>query len=599
MKKKGFVFTVIAIGLGLVGLLCMQGYFLYDSYRLKSQLFDQSVNTVLQTVAAKLEKGEVLQIIKTRINPIIKIEKDSALKLPPPPPKEKKHKRIKHHKSVEEVKIVRSFAPEPAEWVRKDSLFNSPRVMVFTPQGDEMIYTHPKRWRNAASKFKVLTDKQRRVIVRVGPEGKIDTSIILFHSQNIPPHPPMPPNFRNQHELRIEQRISTVDEPEDVEKDKLVRAWIDSVSRFKKRIEVFERIAAEADVQKRSLLDRVKPHEIDSLLKNGFKQAGVDLDFQFSLTNDSSKVVYKTVSTKQNTLQGKDNCFQTTLFPQDVLHNAGILTVVFPDKADFIMEKMGVIIIASSLIVLVIMACFGVTIAALLRQKKLSEMKSDFINNMTHEFKTPVATIMLASEALRDEQMAADKTMVSRYAGIIYDENLRLSSYVERVLSLARLEKSDLRLDRKPVVMHDLISAVADSMDLQFRRRNAQINFDFQATESVILGDELHLNNVIFNLLDNALKYSAVDPKIIIATQNLGDLLLIRVTDNGIGMTREQQSRVFDQFYRAHTGNLHNVKGFGLGLNYVYSIIKLLKGNISVKSEPQKGSTFELSFTLN
>lgn len=225
-------------------------------------------------------------------------------------------------------------------------------------------------------------------------------------------------------------------------------------------------------------------------------------------------------------------------------------------------------------------------------------MKSDFINNMTHEFKTPVATIMLASEALRDEQMAADKNMVNRYAGIIYDENLRLSSYVERVLNLAKLEKSDLKLEQKPVDMHDLISAVADSMNLQFKRKGAAVSIDLQATTATIIGDELHLSNVIYNLLDNALKYSPDDPQIVISTQNLGSLLIVKVNDNGIGMTREQQSRVFDQFYRAHTGNLHNIKGFGLGLNYVYSIIKLLKGNITIKSEPQKGSTFELSFSI-
>ncbi|POY39062.1 hypothetical protein C3K47_00755 [Solitalea longa] len=593
MKKKSFVFIVIAIGLGLICLMGMQAYFLFDSYRVKSQLFDQTVKTVMQTVAAKLEKNEALGFIKT------KVEAPPVFKFPAPGKMPaNKHKQPKE-KHVEEVKLVRT---RPFEAFRSDSVVINPKVLVFN-HAEESKVMDPADIKQMLKGRHLQLKRDRlnqRVIVRIGPDGQIDSNIVFFR---YPVAPVASEVYTRElpEEFRIERRRELVEKEQNAEikEDVLVTSWLDSVSKFKKRVEIFEKLAMEANLKKQSLIDRVKPHIVDSLLHEGFTEAKINLDFQFSLVDDSSRTIFHSVADKAFSSKKTKYSYQTALFPQDVLHSAGILNVVFPNKADFLLKKMGILIIASSLIVLVIMACFAIALTALLRQKKLSEMKSDFINNMTHEFKTPVATIMLASEALRDEQMADDKKMVNRYAGIIYDENLRLSSYVERVLSMARLEKSDLKLEQKQVNMHTLIAAVADSMDLQFKRRNALLNFDLQATDSIITGDELHLSNVIYNLLDNALKYSETDPAIIISTQNLGNLILIKVIDNGIGMTREQQSKVFDQFYRAHTGNLHNVKGFGLGLNYVYSIVKLLKGNISVKSEPQRGSTFELSFLIS
>jgi two-component system phosphate regulon sensor histidine kinase PhoR len=234
----------------------------------------------------------------------------------------------------------------------------------------------------------------------------------------------------------------------------------------------------------------------------------------------------------------------------------------------------------------------------ILQQKKISEMKTDFINNMTHEFKTPVATIMIASEALKDSEVRKDESRMDRLANIIYDENIRLGNHIERVLNIARIEKENLKLEQKEIAVHDLMSAVADSMSLQFQKYGAEIKLMLDAKNDLILGDELHLSNVLFNLLDNALKYSSTHPEIELSTLNSGSNLIIRVKDNGIGMNRDQLSKIFEQFYRIPTGNLHDVKGFGLGLSYVNTIIKQLKGQIKVKSEKDKGSVFEISLPL-
>ena len=225
-------------------------------------------------------------------------------------------------------------------------------------------------------------------------------------------------------------------------------------------------------------------------------------------------------------------------------------------------------------------------------------MKTDFINNMTHEFKTPVATIMIASEALKDPELTADKKRIDRLANIIYDENVRLGSHIERVLNIAKIDKGDLKLEHKEVQINDLLAAIVDSMSLQLQKRNATIELDLNAKDSTVMGDELHLSNVIFNLLDNANKYSPENPQLKICTLNAGKNLIIKVADKGIGMNRDQLSKIFDQFYRIPTGNLHDVKGFGLGLSYVNNIVKKLHGTIRVKSEKGKGSEFEIILPL-
>jgi two-component system phosphate regulon sensor histidine kinase PhoR len=281
-----------------------------------------------------------------------------------------------------------------------------------------------------------------------------------------------------------------------------------------------------------------------------------------------------------------------------MIRDSGMLTITFPDKNAIILSNMTAMMGLSGGLLLILILSFGYTIHSILMQKKISEMKTDFINNMTHEFKTPVATIMIASEALKDPELKADKTRIDRLANIIYDENVRLGSHIERVLNIAKIDKGDLRLEQKDVDMNDLLAAIVDSMSLQLQKRNASIELDLKAKHSIVAGDELHLSNVIFNLIDNANKYSPENPRIKISTFNTGKNLIIQVSDKGIGMSRDHLSKIFDQFYRIPTGNLHDVKGFGLGLSYVNNIVKRLNGTVRVKSEKDIGSEFEISLPL-
>ena len=273
-----------------------------------------------------------------------------------------------------------------------------------------------------------------------------------------------------------------------------------------------------------------------------------------------------------------------------------MIRLAFPQKNSLILTKMTATLATTGGLLFVLVLCFGYTIFSILRQKKVSEMKNDFINNMTHEFKTPVSTIMIASEALKDNEIAQDRSRVARLANIIYEENERLGSHIERVLNIARIEKNDFKLEKKPLDVNEMIAVVIDSMALKLQKCNATTTLQLDAENAVISADELHFSNVIYNLVDNAIKYSINDPDITISTLNKNGQVVIKVADKGIGMSRDQQTKIFEQFYRIPTGNLHDVKGFGLGLSYVNTVVKRLNGIISVRSEKEKGSEFELKF---
>jgi two-component system phosphate regulon sensor histidine kinase PhoR len=232
----------------------------------------------------------------------------------------------------------------------------------------------------------------------------------------------------------------------------------------------------------------------------------------------------------------------------------------------------------------------------MLSQKKLSEIKSDFINNMTHEFKTPIATIQLASDALTNPKVINNVDQIKYYTGMIHEENKRMNMQVEKILQAAELEKDEIKMQWKRIDINETIQKIADNATLQMDDINADFSLKLNATNVFLEADVVHFTNIIINLLENAVKYSKENPIISIETRNKNNLIQILIKDNGIGMDKETQSHIYEKFYRAHTGNLHNVKGFGLGLTYVKNIVDAHKGKIDVESELGKGTLFALSF---
>jgi two-component system phosphate regulon sensor histidine kinase PhoR len=250
------------------------------------------------------------------------------------------------------------------------------------------------------------------------------------------------------------------------------------------------------------------------------------------------------------------------------------------------------------LFTIIILAAFYLTLRALLRQKKLSEIKSDFINNMTHELKTPLATISLAVDAIRNPKVLNDPQKLDYFSSIIKDENKRMNKQVETILQAALLDKQEVQLRLKPLHVHAIMSSIVENFRLQFDERKGRAITVLEAGNDQVQGDEVHFTNMLSNLVDNAIKYSKEDvgPVVKISTENAGNNIRIRIEDNGIGMSKETVSRIFEKFYRAHTGNIHNVKGFGLGLSYVKTMVDAHNGKIKVESTPGKGSVFVLEF---
>lgn len=346
---------------------------------------------------------------------------------------------------------------------------------------------------------------------------------------------------------------------------------------------------------------RFDVQELTTLLKNALRDRKLDTVFEFGVVNNGIAQLYsKGFPERLRRVEEDSALYQMFLTPLAENVQLGsepeVLFVFVPQSTFKVFKSLGWMITGSILFTLIIITAFALTVRTMLGQKKLSEIKSDFINNMTHELKTPLATISLAIDAIGNEKVMDHKDKIRYFSGIIKEENKRMNKQVESILQSALLEKEELVLNRQSIDVHHLINSTVENLQLQLDSRNGKVDLQLNAHQPIIQADEVHISNLIFNLLDNAIKYSKDNLEVRISTANTRKYLVISVSDNGIGMSRDTVSRIFEKFYRAHTGNIHNVKGFGLGLSYVKAIVDAHKGRIRVESILGKGSRFTLEF---
>jgi two-component system phosphate regulon sensor histidine kinase PhoR len=337
--------------------------------------------------------------------------------------------------------------------------------------------------------------------------------------------------------------------------------------------------------------------EIESAIKQYLSFSQIETPYEYAIIKDG-KVQDGTFkkSEKEDFLKSK---YIVRLFPDNIIRRDLLLSVIFPERTNYVLGSMAWILGGSLLFSIFILATFALSLYFIIRQKKISEMKSDFINNMTHEFKTPIATISLAADTITNTKVIKDETSIRHFISMIKKENSRMNKKVETILQIASLDKKEIEFRFENVSMHKIIEHVIETIDIQVQQRNGKINLMLEAAEPVIYGDSEHLINLVNNLLDNAIKYSPEAPEITVKTENRDSGLILSVEDKGIGMTKSVQSKIFERFYRQSSGNVHDVKGFGLGLNYARAIIDAHRGNISVFSEPGKGSRFEIFLPFN
>ncbi len=338
---------------------------------------------------------------------------------------------------------------------------------------------------------------------------------------------------------------------------------------------------------------KISVARIDTLLRQEFANRGIRIEYEFGVFSpDRNKIVLKKNENYPDQLLLKG--FPFPLFSGSGIATRDFLLLYFPQQSKYNLQSLWGMMMVSLLLVLVIIAAFSYSVFTIIRQRKLSELKNDFINNMTHEFKTPISTISLACQALSDKDIPRSNEMYADYINIIGDENHRLGEMAEKILQTAILEKGNLHLRPEAIDMHMLIADAIHKIAIQIEIRDGVITQSFHAEHPLIKADKVHLSNVIFNLLDNANKYSPRKPQIMVSTADAENGIFISVTDKGMGISKANLKRIFEKLYRVPTGDVHNVKGFGLGLSYVKFIVEKHGGSISVESEPGKGSTFTL-----
>ena len=346
------------------------------------------------------------------------------------------------------------------------------------------------------------------------------------------------------------------------------------------------------------LKERVNFKQLDRDIRVELLNNGIDIPYHFTVTQSDGKEVYRCPEFSE---EGRDKTYSQPLFRNDATSQSGYVNVHFPDINDYIFSSVH-FVIPALVFTLVLLVTFVFTIVVIFRQKRFSEMRNDFINNMTHELKTPISSISLASQMLNDKSVAKTEKMTEHLGNIINEETKRLRFLVEKVLQMSMFDRKKGIFKMNEVDINEMIENIANSFSLRVEHTGGKIYTEVEAVDSMVYVEETHFSNVIFNLMDNAVKYSKPDSplNIYLRTWNEGGKVKISVRDNGIGIKKENQKKIFEQFYRVHTGNRHDVKGFGLGLAYVKKVIDIHKGTITVDSEYGKGTTFVITIdTIN
>lgn len=355
----------------------------------------------------------------------------------------------------------------------------------------------------------------------------------------------------------------------------------------------FEKMVAQILTIDRGVEHKLDTVELEKAIHKSLDNNGISLEYEYAVLKPRTGYIIASVEYKP---PSENDIYRVKLSPEDFFAQPSYLELYFPRKDNYILNSIGAMGISSLILILAIIGLFAISLIIIIRQKKLSEIKNDFINNMTHELKTPISTLSLAGQMLKDNSMRNSQQLVSHISNIIEDETKRLGYQVEKVLQVALFEKGKLKFNFAPVEVNAVLLKVKKSSDLHVQKKSGSITLELDGSSTLINADEIHLTNVFFNLLDNAIKYCSETPHIKMVTQSKKNGLFIKVVDNGIGIAKENQQKIFENFFRVPTGNIHNVKGFGLGLSYVKKVVEDHGGTISVDSEMGSGTTFKLFF---
>lgn len=516
----------------LLGLICIQFYWIDNAIVLKKDEFNQKVIQAMKNVSGKLERKEAIENLR----------------------RHQLGRQLIHEQMKKRKQFLKSHRPKKNnnDYTNGEGRFDGEWTMT-------KLYTKDSS-----------TQIIRKEYIGTGNSSfEVDVNI-------------------KGDKLPVEIEFSDLDGDSQIIEERWVQksAFIDDVITDLMEFDRFK-----------SIEERIDLSELDSMLKNELKSFMINTEVEVGIFDYFGDLITSNSYETEKAL--RKSIYKGRLFPNDFFGEPVLMSLYFPNQKEYLLKSMWITLGVSTLFLLLIVGAFSYTLHIIQNQKQLSLIKNDFISNMTHELKTPISTISLACEALSDATISKDTEKKSRFLNMISQENSRLAILVENVLKSSIWDRADFKLKHEQIDLHEIIRETCESMKILVEQKNGKLELNLLAESHTLTGDKVHLTNIFYNLLDNAIKYSNEIPEITINTSSTKNNIIIDVKDNGIGIPKDQNKKIFEKFYRIPTGNIHNVKGFGLGLNYVYNVIRNHGGDISVLSNQGKGSCFQLTFPLN
>jgi two-component system, OmpR family, phosphate regulon sensor histidine kinase PhoR len=568
MSSTQMKLIILLMSIASIGLLGFQYYWVRNALRINEERFEQMVYQSMANTVAQLEKGETSDIFLSYLATDTLLQQSLFQRIEPIVVQVRQRPANPRRPSIRDS-LLQQQIPQVSQRFRRlieargmdvsvlndlDNFFTNltPEVAssMFTPDEMEIL----------------LQERERQLQYLSQAEGSFRSRYGFFS-------------------------------PDIIEEYNIPRDALEKIRNANIKIELMNRAWEEMLEGQRDILSRMDTGVVRKLLQNNLRERGIVQDFDLGVLSDEGQIIPITQTDFPEKLLSEG--VQARLFPGDILGKENFLMVHFPTKNAYILRQIWLPVLSSLFFIGIVIFCFVYAIKVIIRQKNLSDIKNDFINNMTHEFKTPIATVSLAVEALQDPDLMNQEAFRKRYISVIKDENKRLGSQVEKVLQAATLDKKEFKLKLEEINLEEILDGARRQFELQVENKGGEITFESQLGYPLIMADAFHLSHIFNNLLDNANKYCKEKPVIRIKAWEEGEHAFVSIQDNGIGMSKDAQRKIFDKFYRVPTGNLHDVKGFGLGLSYVKTMLEAHKGEISVQSEPGKGSIFTIKLPKN
>ena len=531
MKKSTFYILIIIAGVALVGLIVVQANWINHAYTLQKQQFSQLVSTTMNFIAEDVQTYEVVQVIH-------------------------------------EMDIPYPFQCNIKSPVISKSLLDT-------------IITSRKQL-----EFPYISNVERKIS---------DDDKNAFWNNTIRNYW-QPDVFMQQGFMQINAQFDESISNLQISASSSLSLMLPPISHEERRIRrriLNETIDARLQKTNLRLQDRIDGETLDYFIRSEMAKSNINLPLEYAVFGkDKSEIIYSSANYNP---KNEDKVFSTSLFPFDWIElNPYYLKIYFPTQSNYLFKTIGMMSIPSFVFTLIVILTFAVTIYQMQRQKKITSIRTDFVNNVTHELKTPISTISLASQMLNDKSIPNESKNYDHISTVIAGESKRLSQQVEKILQMAIFDSGKLMIKIKELDVNELANVVVRNMLIHVKNKNGQIVKNLDAINSVVEIDEVHFTNVLFNLIDNAIKYSNGRPHITVSTADTPSGLSISIQDKGVGISKADQKRIFDQFFRVSTGNVHNVKGFGLGLAYVKNVVKAHNGKIEIESELGHGTRFTI-----